>query len=70
MTTFIWGMLTMYIICGLIAILAEELNVSDEIKIIVVGGFFWYPLVILIRWIDTRNFKKEMKKKLDKQNQK
>lgn len=70
MTTFILGMLTMYIICGLIAIIAEEINASDEIKFIVVGGFFWYPLVILIRWIDTMNFKKEMKKKLDKQNQK
>lgn len=70
MTTFILGMLTMWIICGLIIIIAEEINVSDEIKIIVVGGFFWYPLVLLIRWIDTMNFKKEMKKKLDKQNQK
>ena len=62
MTTFILGMLTMYIICGLIAIIAEAINASDEIKFIVVGGFFWYPLVLLIRWIDTRNFKKEMKK--------
>ena len=70
MTTFILGMLTMYIICGLIAIIAEAMNASDEIKFIVVGGFFWYPLVLLIRWIDTRNFKKEMKKILDKQNQK
>ena len=70
MTTFILGMLTMYIICGLIAIIAEAINASDEIKFIVVGGFFWYPLVLLIRWIDTRNFKKEMKKILDKQNQK
>ena len=69
MTTFILGMLTMYIICGLIAIIAEAINASDEIKFIVVGGFFWYPLVLLIRWIDTRNFKKEMKKILDKQNQ-
>ena len=67
---FILGMLTMYIICGLIAIIAEEINASDEIKIIALGGFFWYPLVLLIRWIDTRNFKKEMKKILDKQNQK
>ena len=70
MTTFILGMLTMYIICGLIAIIAEAINASDEIKFIVVGGFFWYPLVLLIRWIDTRNFKKEMKKILDKQSQK
>ena len=70
MTNFILGMLTMWIICGLIIIIAEEINVSDEIKIIVVGGFFWYPLVLLIRWIDTMNFKKEMKKKLDRQNQK
>lgn len=70
MTTFILGMFTMYIICGLIAIIAEEINASDEIKFIIVGGFFWYPLVMLIRWIDTINFKKEMKKKLDKQNQK
>ena len=70
MTTFILGMLTMWIICGLIIIIAEEINVSDEIKIIVVGGFFWYPIVLLMRWIDTRNFKKEMKKKLDKQSQK
>ena len=70
MTYFILGMITMWIICGLIIIIAEEINVNDEIKIIVVGGFFWYPLVLLIRWIDTRNFKKEMKKKLDKQSQK
>lgn len=70
MTTFILGMLTMYIICGLIAIIVEEINARDEIKIIALGGFFWYPLVILIRWIDTINFKKEMKKILDKQNQK
>ena len=70
MTTFILGMLTMYIICGLIAIIAEEINASDEIKFIVVGGFFWYPLIMLIRWIDTMNFEKEIKKKLDKQNQK
>lgn len=68
MTTFILGMLTMWIICGLIIILAEELNVSNEIKIIVVGGFFWYPLVMLIRWIDTINFKKEMKKRKNNQD--
>ena len=70
MITFILGMLTMYIICGLIAIVAEAINASDEIKFIVLGGFFWYPLVMLIRWIDTKNFEKEIKKKLDKQNQK
>ena len=65
MTTFILGMLTMYIICGLIAIIAEEINASDEIKFIALGGFFWYPLVLLIRWIDTKNFEREIKKKLD-----
>ena len=70
MTTFILGMLTMYIICVLIAIIAEAINASDEIKFIARGGSFWYPLVLLIRWIDTMNFKKEMKKILDKQNQK
>ena len=68
MTTFILGMITMWIICGLIIIIAEEINVSDEIKIIVVGGFFWYPLVLLIRWIDTMNFKKEMKKRKNNQD--
>lgn len=68
MTTFILGMLTMYIICGLIAIIAEEINASDEIKIIALGGFFWYPLVMLIRWIDTINFKKEMKKRKNNQD--
>lgn len=70
MTAFVLGMITMWIICGLIAIVAEELNASEEVKIWAVGGFFWLPFVILIRWIDTIKFKKEMKKKLDKQNQK
>ena len=67
---FILGMLIMYIICGLIETIAEAMNASDDTRMIALGGFFWYPIVLLIRWVDTRNFKKEMKKKLDKQNQK
>lgn len=70
MTTFVLGMITMWIICGLIAMLAEYFNASRYVTIFAVGGFFWFPLMCLLVWLDNVKFKREMKKKLDKQNQK
>lgn len=70
MTTFVLGMITMWIICGLIAMLAEMFNASTDVQVLVVGGFFWLPLMFFLVWLDDVKFEREMKKKLDKQNQK
>lgn len=47
MEMFILGMIVMWILCGLVVLLCNQLNASEDIKDIVVGGFWWLPIVVI-----------------------
>lgn len=45
---FILGMITMWVICGLIALIINSLTDNEDLKDMLVGGFWWVWLAVII----------------------